>query len=349
MTPPRSPRRALTAILLTAFAVALVPAGPALADPAMPTHYRSTVTDVAGEGAEHVDVEVTGGDAFLVLRVEPGVEVQVPGYDGEPYLRVDRDGVVWRNERSPARWLNDERYGASETGAPPPVADVDAAPSWERIADGGEYAWHDHRIHYMSPSLPRNVDAGAGEAQHVFDWEVDVDVAGQPVAIIGELVWLPGPPVPALFWAAAVLLGAAIGLGARRGLGTLLAICAAFAAGVGGSSMISAPTGAEADPAFVVLPTVALIAAFTGARLRRRGERRGWWLVLGATAPLLGWILLMAGTVSRPMVPGPLPVGVVRAVVLVGCVAVVAVVTAAVRRAVGAGPRPTAEPSGEAG
>jgi hypothetical protein len=59
--------------------------------------YRSTVT---GEPAG-VAARVVGGDDRLALTRDGAREVIVLGYDGEPYLRLDADGV-WENRRSPS-------------------------------------------------------------------------------------------------------------------------------------------------------------------------------------------------------------------------------------------------------
>ena len=40
-----------------------------------------------------------------------GANVMVPGYEGEPYLRFLKSGRVEVNVNSPARYLNEERYG----------------------------------------------------------------------------------------------------------------------------------------------------------------------------------------------------------------------------------------------
>ncbi len=144
--------RVVTTSLLAGLVLA-VGAAPAAADPAGPTNYTSSVTGV-DPATDAIDVEVRGGDAFVVLTAAPGTTVEVAGYDGEPFLRIGPDGTVERNEASPARWLNEARYGARDT-AVPPEASSDAPPRWEPVADGGTYAWHDHRVHWMSPALPR--------------------------------------------------------------------------------------------------------------------------------------------------------------------------------------------------
>jgi len=70
--------------LLTAILLVLM-AGPALADPAVPTNYRSIV-NVVDPQPTGVTVEVVGGDAFLSVAAAEGNTVEVPGYFGEPYL-----------------------------------------------------------------------------------------------------------------------------------------------------------------------------------------------------------------------------------------------------------------------
>lgn len=119
----------------------LASATASLADPAGPTHYDSVVTEVVRTDGQpvNIEVEVLGGDAFVVMRVTPGRRVEVPRYDDEPYLCFNEDGTVEINQRSPSRWLNDARYGAQEVDIPP-HADADAGPQWQPVADGGQYA-----------------------------------------------------------------------------------------------------------------------------------------------------------------------------------------------------------------
>ena len=51
------------------------------------------------------------GDDALELRNATGANVMVPGYEGEPYLRFLKSGRVEVNVNSPAKYLNEERYG----------------------------------------------------------------------------------------------------------------------------------------------------------------------------------------------------------------------------------------------
>ena len=60
-------------------------AGPAAADAARPGDVRSQVTAVTPSSAASTP-EVLGGDSFLHLRVDPGTQVVVIGYQDEPYL-----------------------------------------------------------------------------------------------------------------------------------------------------------------------------------------------------------------------------------------------------------------------
>ena len=305
--------RRLRTIPAMVFVAGLVPL-PAAADPAGPTHYRSTITQVeATDGGEvPLEVEVLGGDSFLVVEAEPGTLVEVPGYDGEPYLRIEPDGTVMVNERSPARWINDARYGAAETQVPA-TADAKAPPSWVPVADGGEYAWHDHRIHYMSPSLPNSVESSRAEVQPVFDWgPVPLLVDDREVRVSGELVWVPGPPplVPVVLVLAALVVSSLLFLRRPGSLAPVLLVTAAVTALAGSSGVVGLPPGSDGRTELLVLPAIA--AAITMLRVaRRRGEDAGW-LTPAAGLPLLIWGVLQSGAQTRPIVPGSLTAGWVR-------------------------------------
>lgn len=190
--------RSLAAPALIALAIsAVAPPAPAVAHEGNPNFRSQVERDPPG-----VDARVLDFDDRLGLEVDPGREVVVLGYEDEPYLRFGAGGEVEVNTRSPARYLNEDRFANVEL---PRSARPGAPPSWEPVATHGRYGWHDHRIHWMSEgSLPPQVE-DEGVETHVFDWRVPVVVDGERTAIRGTLTWVPdegGPP-----------LGVAFGLG----------------------------------------------------------------------------------------------------------------------------------------
>ncbi len=150
--------------------------------------FRSTVTRVEPT-LPGVSVTVLDSDDRLRLRNDSGKSVIVLGYEGEPYLAF-RSGRVERNVRSPATYLNDDRFGKV---AVPARADADARPEWEQVSAQDTFEWHDHRIHWMSTTLPPRIESAKDEPHHVFDWTVLGTVEGEPLSIVGSLDYEPPP------------------------------------------------------------------------------------------------------------------------------------------------------------
>ncbi|MCC5947283.1 MAG: hypothetical protein JJT89_02410 [Nitriliruptoraceae bacterium] len=308
-------------VWLTGLVALLVlgPAGAAFADPAGPTHFRSTATQIETADGEDpgIGLEIVGGDAYLVLDAR-GRSVAVPGYEGEPYLRFDADGSVWVNERSPARWLNDARFGSLEVEVPV-GASADAPPEWRMVSRGGVWSWHDHRIHFMSPSLPAQVDPTAGTVQAVTSWEVPLTVDDDEVVVRGELDWVPGPStLVSAIWGGLAALGA-VGLllaGASRAP-AVTGVAALVTGASGAAATWTMPAGADVEPALLVLPGVALVILAVGRWWARQGDPRAEWVVTGAGVPIGIWGVVQIGALTRPIVPGPLPVAAVRPIVAV--------------------------------
>ncbi|MEX1162803.1 MAG: hypothetical protein WEB03_04415 [Nitriliruptor sp.] len=322
--------RVTTTSLLTGL-VLVVGAAPAAADPAGPTNYTSSVTGVE-PATDTISVAVRGGDAFVELTAAPGTTVEVAGYDDEPFLRFQPDGTVERNEASPARWLNDARYGAADTTVPP-EASSDAPPRWEPVAEGGTYAWHDHRVHWMTPTLPRNVDPGADGPQRVTAWELPLTVDGEPVTVSGELGWEPSVSALPAGFVALLVLGAGVAAASRFPAAsvtvTLVGVVAAGTVGLAGS--LGLPPGADSEPALVLLPAVAL--ALVGVGLAVRGRAGLGPELIGALAgvPLLVWSVLLLRALTAPIVPTSLPDVVARLLVAVALGAGLASLVAAGR------------------
>jgi hypothetical protein len=252
-----------------------------------------------------------GGDAFLELEVDEGHEAVVHGYGDEPYLRFRSDGTVEHNTRSEATYLNDDRQGAVDL---PDRADNAAEPEWEVVADGGTYAWHDHRIHWMGGEPP----AGAGPGDTVLDWTVPLDLDGVPTEVRGTLV--RAEDVSPLPWLAAGAAALAVGLlvGRRRPLlaAGLAALAAATgAAAVGWAEYSVAPAGSGANPLLVLVPAVGVGTAAVGLGLRRRMP--GPVALLASAAATIGWGVLRAPVLWTPVLPTDAPFWLDRAVTAV--------------------------------
>jgi hypothetical protein len=206
--------RALFASL--ALALALAPSVAAHGDGAA-RGFTSTITSVTPE-VEGVTVRVLDSDDRLRLRNDSGREIVIEGYDGEPYLRFSEDGV-FRNELSPATYLNDERYGEVDV---PAEADPEAEPRWERVSRTKAYEWHDHRAHWMSTIDPKKVRDAPDEEHRIFEWEIPGTIAGEiagvPFTIAGVLDYAPPPDdaPPLALLVLPLVAAAAVGVAAWR-------------------------------------------------------------------------------------------------------------------------------------
>ena len=303
------------AVVLAVVALALIPAAPAAADPAVPTNYRGEVLalEPAVDGAE---VRVSGGDAFLVGEAAPGTEVVVLGYGDtnvpeEPYLRIDPEGTVWANVRSPAYYMNDDRFSL----AFPPEADAAAEPRWERVGDDGRYAWHDHRTHWMSPVPPRQVQAAPDQRQRIMEWSVPIVVDGEQVEVRGATEWIPSespaPPIAVALLAVAAVVAAWRTWGRTGAAGALLlGTVGALAIAVG--DVIGAVT--DPEPLFIGVGAAALATGGAAAALalERRRPAESERLIIAAGVFVLAWGVPRLDAVTKPVIPNPLPDVLVR-------------------------------------
>jgi hypothetical protein len=206
-------RRALVSATLTALVVCSAASahggGGALG-------FRSKVTRITPT-TQGVSVQVVDYDDRLELRNNTGKTLIILGYQGEPYLAF-RDGRVYRNTHSPATYLNDDRYGQV---ALPAQADPKAPPDWDQVSPREDYDWHDHRIHWMSRTLPPKIQAAKDKPHHVFNWTVPARLDGKPLTIAGTLNYQPPPDkIPkvliVILVLVAVLGAAAVWLRRRR-------------------------------------------------------------------------------------------------------------------------------------
>jgi hypothetical protein len=192
-----------------ALAVLCVAAPAALAHEGNP-NYRSEVRAIA-PALPGLDARVLNYDDAIELVYDGERPLVVEGYRGEPYLRFNPDGLVEVNRRSPAAYLNEDRFAEVEL---PDRADHRARPNWATVAENGRYDWHDHRIHWMGEgTLPPQVE-DEGERTRVFGWEIPMASGGRPVVVRGRLTWLgkeeDGFPVAAGLTLGGALVGGAL-------------------------------------------------------------------------------------------------------------------------------------------
>jgi hypothetical protein len=291
--------------------------------------YRSTVT---GE-PQGVSARVVGGDDRLAITRDGAAEVIVLGYDGEPYLRLDAEGV-WENQRSPAVALNAER----QEGTPSADADPRAEPRWERLSGGDTVLFHDHRAHWMGSQPPAAVREEPDAKRRLADWSVPVVVDGTPGSVTGFYTYEP-PPSKALWLgglaALAVVAGVAAWLlkgGRRRALLWVLAAVAVLPAPIlGAAETLDLP-----DPTVDVVTGLAVYAVLLGALgvaawwARRDRAAEAAILAVGALAigafALAGRLALL----DHGVVPSELPGWLARTLLVVGLAATVGVAAGAV-------------------
>jgi hypothetical protein len=195
MTPRLVALLSLLALLLTA-PVALAHEG----NP----NYRSVVKGVtpATSGATF---EILNFDDRVLLHNTSGKDIELFGYENEPYAQVKADGTVLVNTNSKAYYLNEDRQG--ETAVP---QDLPSEPAWKELSKSGRFEWHDHRMHWMGEGDPPQLQDKGKETVIYDNWEIPIAVGGAKGAVTGTLTWVPldngGIPLGAVFGFAALII-----------------------------------------------------------------------------------------------------------------------------------------------
>lgn len=324
-------RSRLARVVLGACALVVLTAAPASADPAKPGDYRSTVTRTEPT-VPGITVKVVGGDGFLDLTVQSGHDVTVLGYAGGPWLHIRPDGTVEENQLSPATFLNNSRFALTQ--APANVnedSEKNQTPVYKTVGSGGTFAWHDHRIHWMSPQPEQGAVRGA-ILPGFDDWKVPMIVDGTTVTVHGQLFYANTvSPIP---WFALAILVAAAAVFIGRGKSTFVAGLAVLLASVGALEVgivayRSIPSVAGPNPLEIALPAVATLAALAGALLHRKSL--GVVCILGAVAALAGWAFMRIAVLLHPILPTDSPFALDRAATAVALGCSVAAAVLAVR------------------
>jgi hypothetical protein len=178
-------------------------------------NYRSNITAVTPR-VPGLSLQVLEFADRLLLRNRTGRTITVYGYQGEPYARVQGGGAVEVNTRSPAYYLDQSFYGNVTV---PASASPSASPHWVLVDRTGQFEWHDHRIHWMSPLTPPQVK-DKSKRTLIFDWQVPIAVGARRGTVAGQLFWTPesskAPVTAIVLGALIVLLGLLFVLVVRR-------------------------------------------------------------------------------------------------------------------------------------
>jgi hypothetical protein len=207
---------ALALVIVALFAVMPAVASAHAGD----NRYRSIVHGIA-PAIPGLRVEVLDYDDQLVLTNHSGRDVTVLGYNREPYARVDADGTVSVNTRSPAYYLNDDRYATEN--APDAIREHPrATPVWHVLDRTGVFQWHDHRMHWMTRSIAPEVRDQSVRTK-IFNYVVPLAIAGRASDVSGTLWWvgpqgggLPAGAAVALVIVALLAVAAAVVVRRRR-------------------------------------------------------------------------------------------------------------------------------------
>lgn len=190
-----SPTRKLLLFSVVQLAILLATALPAYAHGGGgpdATNFKATVTEVSSAGEqggtpEGISWSVLANDALLEVDNGSGTEMVVFGYSDEPYLRIGPEGV-FENRNSPAAYINQERFGVVDV---PSGVSATGQPDWTKVSDESTYRWHDHRIHWMSQTLPPQVAADEqSKTIKIFDWAVPFSLDSSRFEVTGTLNWI---------------------------------------------------------------------------------------------------------------------------------------------------------------
>jgi len=231
------------------FLSALSPSHLGSGDDVQPRNTEALITATAPALPTGVKIDIVGTDTFVRVRAT-GHEVQIRGYEQEPYIEISTSGQVRVNTNSITYLLNQTRFGSDV----PSITTDDI--TWETVSTTGEYMWHDHRVHWMSSKPPATMnDEGL-----IQTWEIPLTIDLADVVVSGELYLRDA--ASRLWWgigALVVVLMVAFSMFQRRAL--LWALCGVSTAGVivGAIEYLGLPQDARITPLMFVFSAVALL------------------------------------------------------------------------------------------
>jgi hypothetical protein len=276
----------------------LAPAHLGSGDSVQPRNTESVIEKISPAVPDGVKIEIVGADTFVRLTAV-GVRAEVRGYDKEPYLRINENGLVEINDASVTAVLNGDRYGNVDTSQMKPGA----VPQWRTLSVDGIAMWHDHRSHWMSPLEPATVDANGT----VLKWDIPMTIAGKATVVSGTL-YLRDQASAAwwLFIIPAVAIAVVLSLLRRRSFFALVVGASLLGVVTGLLEFTGLPKGAQITPVMLMFCAgAAAIAIAASIRLIRPGAMHiALSLNAGAGAALVVGAWLTADQVRAAYIPG---------------------------------------------
>jgi hypothetical protein len=192
-----------TPALLLALLALLLAAPVAFAHEGDP-NYRSVVKGFT-PATDGVSFEILNFDDRVLLHNTSGQDIEIFGYEDEPYAQVKADGTVLVNTNSKAYYLNEDRQG--QTSVP---QDLPSEPNWKELSKSGRFEWHDHRMHWMGEGDPPQLTDKGQETVIYDNWQIPIAIAGTKGEVTGTLTWVPldggGLPLGAIFAFAGLII-----------------------------------------------------------------------------------------------------------------------------------------------
>ena len=263
-----------------------------------PRNTESVIESISPAVPDGVKIEIVGGDTFVRLTAI-GVRAEVRGYDKEPYIRINENGLVEMNDASVTAVLNGDRYGNVDTSQMKPGA----VPQWRTISVDGIAMWHDHRSHWMSPMKPATID----DKGTVLKWDIPMTIAGKATVVSGTLYLRETASVA--WWLLiipAVAIAVLLALLRRRTFFGLVVAASLLGVITGFLEFTGLPDDAQITPVMLMFCAGATaIAIAASVRLIRPGAMHiALSLNAGAGAALVVGAWLTADQVRAAYIPG---------------------------------------------
>ena len=276
----------------------LAPAHIGSGDAVQPRDTVSVIESIVPALPEGVSLSIVGSDTFVRLETN-GVSVEVPGYEGEPYLQIDTNGVVQINDGSVTTLLNSERYGNVDYSS----FEASLTPLWRTISTDGIAMWHDHRSHWMSPIKPAVID----EKGTVQSFVIPLVVNGENVSVKGTLYLREKASIAWwVFGFVALLLAVGLSIAQRKAFFASVVVVSLMGIIVGALEYYGLPHGARITPVLVLFSAAAgvIAVAALAKRFRKNGSLVAISLNAGAGATLVITAWLCIDQVRAAYVPG---------------------------------------------